>query len=622
MAPPASKVWNFFLKKDKAIAQCKTCFNDIKYSGNTTNLTKHLQKHHPKLIVLPPKSSTENSSSSKSYLSIEASGDSTKSADNLPTPSTSAVTQNVPVVMSPLLQAFSKASSYSEGGLRHAKIVKCILFFICKDNRPFDVIKGQGFKRLIRELAPSFTLPSVKFIKKHLVMNYEVISDQVKRRIAEAPNICLTMDVWTETMSERSFLGVTVHFLEGTNFVSFEISTKALSSRHTADNLKEEISEILTKWGVEEAKISSIITDNGANIVAAVKRLFLDNNVQLPCFAHTLNLVLQSVEAVPFFKCIVNKVRNIVIYIKNSVVMSDKLRKIQLDNNVPEGSVVKMIVDVKTRWNSTYHMLSRFIQMLKPVNEILLDDTSSPDMLSSSEIEELKQLNELLKPFDYITTNLSGESYVTISQIIPMVNCLQSQLRDFTTTSQNVIDTKSMLLKELEKRFGQVELVPKIAIATVLDPRFKNLHFKDPVANSKSLTKIREALKQRDTSSSTESEGEDESYDFWKTHKLLAHGGKKRRMNQGNSELGLYLGNQVSPLKSNPLEVWEEMRSVFPGLYKQARMHLVNMATSVPAERLFSNAGSIMCAKRNRLSPSYLDKLVFLGSMSEEEWGL
>lgn len=45
MPPPKSKCWMYFKKVDKLVAQCKICSQSIKYSGNTSNLAKHLKKH-------------------------------------------------------------------------------------------------------------------------------------------------------------------------------------------------------------------------------------------------------------------------------------------------------------------------------------------------------------------------------------------------------------------------------------------------------------------------------------------------------------------------------------------------------------------------------------------------
>lgn len=70
--------------------------------------------------------------------------------------------------------------------------------------------------------------------------------------------------------------------------------------------------------------------------------------------------------------------------------------------------------------------------------------------------------------------------------------------------------------------------------------------------------------------------------------------------------LYIYISNPVSLLKSDPLELWEDMKSVFPMLYKQGRIHFTVVATSVPCERLFSKAGATITKSRNRLTDSRL----------------
>lgn len=51
MAPPTSKLWNYFRKKYDKNASCKHCFRSIKFSGNTTNLSSRLKINHPKLFA-------------------------------------------------------------------------------------------------------------------------------------------------------------------------------------------------------------------------------------------------------------------------------------------------------------------------------------------------------------------------------------------------------------------------------------------------------------------------------------------------------------------------------------------------------------------------------------------
>lgn len=180
---------------------------------------------------------------------------------------------------------------------------------------------------------------------------------------------------------------------------------------------------------------------------------------------------------------------------------------------------------------------------------------------------------------------------------------------------------------ELVKGFCQIELVTQIAIATLLDPRFKNLHFKDPNTCAKGMAALRNLIR---TNMSSSDSGSDEisspphQHDFWAPHKLLAQNQvHKKRKNQHlestNDELSLYLVNGVSSLNSNPLEEWEK-KETFPALYKQARIHFVIAATSVPCKRLFSKAGATKTQVRNILSSSRLGKLLFLGDLPDECW--
>lgn len=51
-----------------------------------------------------------------------------------------------------------------------------------------------------------------------------------------------------------------------------------------------------------------------------------------------------------------------------------------------------------------------------------------------------------------------------------------------------------------------------------------------------------------------------------------------------------------------------------------ALKHLSVMATSAPAERLFSKAGNILRKTRNRILGKRLPKLLFLNSLTEDLW--
>lgn len=318
---------------------------------------------------------------------------------------------------------------------------------------------------------------------------------------------------------------------------------------------------------------------------------------------------------------IIDKVRNIVKWVKNSVIQSDKLRQIQIDSGVPEGCTKKFILDVKTRWNSLYYMIDRFLDMSKIAAQLLLDAKDSPELVVGQEIEILKQLIPLLQPFEFVTRESSGQNYVTLSKIVPMINCLTSQLTKFSSPIDCVTQLQIKLLAECKKRFGLIEFNNLAALATILDPRFKNIHFQDANACGRAIQKLKTFIKDDTTMSTSGSEDETaiEDFDFWSHHEQLAVGQKRRRASSKADEVSIYLANPVCALKANPLEEWEDLKPVFPALYKQARIYLNIVGTSVPCERLFSKAGATDTASRNRLTGKHLEKLIFLGSTTKTD---
>ena len=64
----------------------------------------------------------------------------------------------------------------------------------------------------------------------------------------------------------------------------------------------------------------------------------------------------------------------------------------------------------------------------------------------------------------------------------------------------------------------------------------------------------------------------------------------------------------------NPLQWWNSHKATFPHLAMLAKKYLCVQATSVPSERVFSAAGNIVTAKRNRLKPARVNKLCFLAA--------
>lgn len=281
---------------------------------------------------------------------------------------------------------------------------------------------------------------------------------------------------------------MTAHFREGCEIVSAILGVYEFTKSHTAANLEEKLRDVCHEWGITTDKISAIVTDNAANIVKAVED-FIGKKYHLGCCAHKINLVAEkSIRGVGGLPELIQKVKSIVTWFKQSNKASDELRA---------ASEHKLKQDVDTRWNSTFYMLQRFIQIRRVVHDILYNYPSAPPMVTPQEFEDLIEVCNVLKPLEEITREWSAEKYVTLSKVIPTIHGLVDQLQNTDGNYGMAGELKNKMLGEIKQRFEQVEKVPMFAVATLLDPRFKKIDFKDPISCSRAVNLVKQMLLQQ-----------------------------------------------------------------------------------------------------------------------------
>ena len=78
-------------------------------------------------------------------------------------------------------------------------------------------------------------------------------------------------------------------------------------------------------------------------------------------------------------------------------------------------------------------------------------------------------------------------------------------------------------------------------------------------------------------------------------------------------EMRKYLSQPIIDRKSCPLTWWKNTgQKQFPLLFDCAQKYLCMLATSVPSERVFSSAGTILNKKRSRLGKETANMLITL----------
>lgn len=153
---------------------------------------------------------------------------------------------------------------------------------------------------------------------------------------------------------------------------------------------------------------------------------------------------------------------------------------------VAEGKAkLKLIQDVKTRWNSTYDMISRYLSIQADVYTVLskLKMMDLIRMNNAIDLDLMERLCQLLKPFKDVTLVISSEKSSSISLVRPLL----SQLLSATVPSPNDLpmmnQVKATIHHDLEKRYQ--ENTDFLDLCSMLDPRVKSLPYLDSTKKAK-----------------------------------------------------------------------------------------------------------------------------------------
>ncbi|KAH6923538.1 hypothetical protein HPB50_002160 [Hyalomma asiaticum] len=186
----------------------------------------------------------------------------------------------------------------------------------------------------------------------------------------------------------------------------------------------------------------------------------------MQCMGHTLQLAIKDAkEETAGVPAILKKCRAIVGHYKHSAQAAARLQDCQRQM---ELSVLELIQDVETRWNSEHDMLSRLVQLKEDIClELATSETSVPN-LTPQEWKAVAGLVETLEPIASATKELSGR---------------QDEQKEFV-------------------------------LATTCDPRFKNLFCAEPFQETRLLELARTEL---------QLPPEEESGDFAEASTSTAH---------------------------------------------------------------------------------------------------
>ncbi|GES97194.1 zinc finger BED domain-containing protein 1-like [Rhizophagus clarus] len=305
----------------------------------------------------------------------------------------------------------------------------------------------------------------------------------------------ITTDIWSSIKNE-AIIGVTIHFIIN------------------EWKLKHFTLEVL------QINVISITTDNGSNMIVACRLLKNDFDAQTlaldfihsRCICYILNLAVNA--GLKFIENLI-KLRKIVKSIRRTQLYLEELERLAIAAN---HTFKHPILDIKTRWNSTF-------------------------LMAEQSWEKIEHLVILLSQFHIATTKLSTQTYPTIAY------------------------TRVVLLEYW------VHIDKMTHVLAFFDPRYKTIAYKNLEINE-----ILEPIRNNFPDSALSNLPSNNSTSIF----VQSLSSVRQQRNANTDELLKYWESADASFDIEPLSWWHAHSTEYPILSKIAQNYLSVQAFSVP----------------------------------------
>lgn len=559
------------------------------------------------------------------------------------------------------------------------------------DLLPLSTVESDHYRQHIRAHDSKAKGVTTKKVKERM-RQFEANIREAMLLSMQGNWISLTIDHWT-SVAKQSYSGMTSHWI-GEDFV---LQSRVLGcwlhegDSESASLVDDFVTSLFTRCNFDKANIIAVVSDTTSNMNKFGMMLELLKVPHMYCTDHQLQLTAKKAYKDEMYRGIaglnnnnadvlevgvgdletMKKTRALVEYFSRSnQKLADLKNQQEIMPNVYLRAPVGVIVDVVTRWWSTYAMCDRLLYLKPALLSMVINETlSEARALSEIDWNVIALVHTVLKPFKLAQELLEGEKYVTISWIPTALQGIRKQLT--AVVEDAAIDTEAQravknlatrLLHDFRTRWlderdvnqpaftgnvirgtynRQYGIHPIISIATALDPRFKKLksysigdqeriwdallkksqlrglflhpeevcQVVDPIVEVPEANVVRAASATDYFHELIDSESDEEV-----EVDLL-----QQIPQQCSDEIEAYRKLPRLPIKrgrtntyNNPLEWWKMRSLQFPILSKLARMYLCIPATSAPTERIFSLASRLISKARSQLDPETAGTIIYV----------
>jgi hypothetical protein len=486
-------------------ANCNYCGVDISYKSGTGGLKRHLKGNHQDVFrLLLPKEE----------------GNMKKRA---------AASQNIQDAFKKL-----KGPAFKSSGERKDYQAEAVAKWIAADLQSMNVVESPRFRQMLQ----AFSDKEVPVFTHHTMLEKLMTLEEQIRKVAsialEGQWLAITVDHWT-SRTKDNYTGMTAHWIdENMKLHSLRLGCFLHQGDSEAESLIDDfLVKLFVEAGFDKVNIIAVVSDTTGNMNKFGKLLESLQIHHIYCSDHVLQLTARQaysdrtyshdldigdddeegnnndiLDADGDFVLLegleistMQKARDLVEHFSRSHLSTENLKNQQKSMDMyKDKTALTVLVDVVTRWWSTYRMIDRLLH-LKPAFSAMQADGKllESKCLAEDDWKILSQVHAALKPFKTAQKLLEGEKYVTVSWVPAMVHGIRRSLKDAAVLPANTNDEKAVknlsirLLRDFQKRWRreeepvfhrevlrgvlqrQVGIHPCILLATALDPRFKKL---------------------------------------------------------------------------------------------------------------------------------------------------
>lgn len=507
---------------------------------------------------------------------------------------------------------------------------------------PLSIVDHAGFRRFVHALQPLFKLHTRNTIRNDIVENF----DKEKKKAIDymtmhQSRVAITTDMWTADIQKKGYMAVTAHFIDDSwKLRSIIMRFVYVPAPHNAETICEVLYESLLEWNIDD-KLMTVTVDNCTTNDKAIetivgkigkKKLPLEGTLlHMRCCAHILNLIVK--DGLDVMKSAIENIRESVAYWTATGKRIEKFEDMAKFKKVKITR--KLVLDCKTRWNSTFMMLEVALPYRAVFERAKQVDKQYEYLPSDEEWEFAAHVVERLRLFYEITELFSGTDYVTANVYFPKICEIKMKMRQWATSSNQIIKQMS---NEMTTKFDKYwkDIQDLMGMATLLDPRYKKqmltacfamLHGIEP--SSYECIELVDELVARLHALIEEYEVEEDEYE--PCEELISSMKAPAIMNVFNDivakqspatarlqgEIEMYLTDGLVPYteKFNVLDWWKISGTRYPTLRKVARDIFAIPVTTVASESAFSTSGRILSDHRSRLTPHMVEVL-----MCSQDW--